>query len=218
MLRALLTSDSTNISHENIELLPETDALPTTSITVSELRTQPVVSTTPQSSPEPYEELDTNFEDSGGDRWRPLRQELMRQIDMALQQNRTRPVPIGRWLTEDLVMAANEASDHVARQAASLIGLPESTFRRHIHKTESERSAGLASRTEPWEQVRPLLNQIVEQAKARPSPDTDLVEQARGILLDDVVEKIAGRVSVGAALMGVTAPTYKRWLQNREEL
>ena len=223
MLRALLTSDSSDISSEDIELLPETDALPTTpipttQITVPEVRMQPAASATHQSSPEINEDPDTNFEDSGGDRWRPLRQELLRQIDLALKQNHTRPVPIGRWLTEDLVMAANEASGHVARQAATLIGLPESTFRRHIHKTESERSAGLASRTPTWEQVRPLLNQIVEQAKAQPLADNDLVEQARCILLDDVAEKIAGRVSVGAALMGVTAPTYKRWLQSREEL
>ena len=217
MLRALLTSDSSHITGESIELLPETDASTRPQPTLPVPPVQTSVSAEPFRTSEPQQNANDATTDDVDDRWRPLRQELLRQIDLALQQNRARPVPIGRWLTEDLVMAANEASGHVARQAATLIGLPESTFRRHIHKTESERSAGLASRTPTWEQVRPLLNQIVAQAKAQPGVEADLVEQARCLLLDDVSEKIDGRVSVGAALMGVTAPTYKRWMQSRED-
>jgi diguanylate cyclase (GGDEF)-like protein len=217
MLRSVLTSSSNNIDSEDIELLPETEAPDNYSV-APDKPTPALPNVDQKPIVDPHENPRPSPEGEEDDRWLPLRRELIRQIDLALQQNRAHPVPLGRWLTEDLVMAANEASGHIARQAATLIGLPESTFRRQMQKTESERSAGLASRTPSWESVRPLLNTIITRTQEDPSGNTDLVEQARSILLEDVEQKIAGRVSTGAALMGVTAPTYKRWLQSKESM
>ena len=57
-----------------------------------------------------------------------------------------------------------------------------------------------------------------EQAEehADDSPREDLIDEARQVLLSDVREQVPDKVSVGAALMGVTPPTYKRWLQAGE--
>ena len=96
------------------------------------------------------------------------------------------------------------------------MGLPESTFRRYYQKADAELSAGLATRTEEWQEIKPILDDLVDHARAQPvSTGDDLVDQARITLLTDVDQFVEGKISVGAALMGVTAPTYKRWLEDK---
>ena len=70
------------------------------------------------------------------------------------------------------------------------------------------------NRTDAWRDVRPLVTRVVRNTQ-KGSAGADLVERARSTLLEHVVEEVNGRVSAGAALMGVTPPTYKRWVQAR---
>ena len=43
--------------------------------------------------------------------------------------------------------------------------------------------------------------------------ESDVFEQTKESLLKVIEQAVGQRVTVGAALMGVSPPTYKRWLQ-----
>ena len=96
---------------------------------------------------------------------------------------------------------------------ARLVGIPESTFRRQLDKAKSEADAGLAARTEAWARMGDVLAQLV--AAAAEGYDGKMLEEARLTLLETVLGLENCGNSVGAALMGVTPPTYKRWLEDR---
>lgn len=225
MLRAVLTSDQARIEPDCIELLPEgerpLDGPPLESTVNKAAETSDptqINAASEDASASPSDPIDSQRGESAtvdvSDPWIPLKAELLRQIRLAMDSNREHPVPIGRWLTEDLVIAASEASNQVARRAADLVGLPESTFRRQLQKTEAERAAGIAGRTSAWDAVLPLVNSIVRKAQEAPG-SVDLVSHARSTLLDSVLGQVDGRISTGAALMGVSPPTYKRWLRDQ---
>ncbi len=217
MVRAALTAEHAAIAEEDIVLLPETGEHGPGEETGGREVSAIQLSAAP---PTPHPVVENEPSVAPQDPWQPLRDELMGQIDAALTQNKSRPVPLGRWLTEDLVIAAAKASDNVSRRAARLVGVPESTFRRHFEKATAELQAGLNNRTENWGRVQPLIDKLVSMAKERAGDeqsDTDLLDEARLVLLDDVQARLPQKISVGAALMGVTSPTYKRWLRARDE-
>ncbi len=114
--------------------------------------------------------------------------------------------PIGRWLGADTVLAADRLSDGVACHAADLLGLPETTYRRRRKravKFDQERDTS----DELWAEVRALLPQLIPIA----AEDTvDLPRRLERILLKVVLEKIPNNVKRGSAILGVSAPTYRR--------
>ena len=212
MLRAVLTAPTDEIDAHSIELLP--DATIDSDVSESpDYRPLPQIHTPPAPAPAPAPDGHHTNAVTPTAPWASLRTELKNQIERAMAQNGTRPVPLGRWLTEDLVMEAGAVSDNVARRAARLVGVPESTFRRQYQKATAEREVGLAQRTAEWQRLVPLIGDIVADAKSNPDGESDLIEQARRVLLDDVASSVADQHSVGAALMGVTVPTYKRWVE-----
>ena len=93
-----------------------------------------------------------------------------------------------------------------------MIGIPESTFRRQVDKAKAEFKAGLALRTDAWVGVSEVLDKLV--GSASDGDGHGLLERARSVLLEIVTARTGPRHTVGAALMGVTPPTYKRWLNN----
>ena len=98
----------------------------------------------------------------------------------------------------------------IARQGARIAGVPESTFRRQLEKAKSEAESGLAVRTDSWARARGLLERLASTGLS--GGDGDLMDEARKVLLEVVAEQVDGKNTVGAALMGVTPPTFKRWL------
>ncbi len=218
MVRAALTAQGVAIAEEDIVLLPETSEHNRGEEIDGASDVRPSMHSAAPAVPPPVVEHDPPA--ASTDPWQPLRDELLEQIDAALTQNKSRPVPLGRWLTEDLVIAAAKASDNVSRRAARLVGVPESTFRRHFEKATAELQAGLNNRTENWGRVQPLIDKLVSMAREQAGDeqaDMDLLDEARLVLLDDVQTRLPEKISVGAALMGVTSPTYKRWLRARDE-
>lgn len=146
------------------------------------------------------------------DPWQKLLQVLQQQINLALDGDKKFPVPLGQWLTEDLILAANNAANGVARRAATNLGLAETTFRRQFEKIKRIEQTGLLSRTTAWDAIKPVISEII----AVNSKD-NIVEQAKELLLMEVVKRTGDHFSVGAALMGVTLPTYRRWLENMSD-
>jgi diguanylate cyclase (GGDEF)-like protein len=227
MLRAVLMSDDDIIDEAGIELHPEAPSHSNVNLVVKGHQppfdpSDPVenIADLRAAEPRPAEtqsvsslEGRPNGDISGIDPWTRLQQILELQVSSALSKNATRPVPIGRWLGEDLVLAASSASNEIARQAAKLVGLAESTYRRQLDKLRADLDAGIVNRTPSWEDVEPVVAALIEAAAA--DPGADILDRARLVLLDIVQREVHGRTSVGAALMGVTPPTYKRWLEAR---
>ena len=213
MLRAVLTSQNNTIEGDDLEFLPEAIASVPSD---ANQRNHPTHSPTqpleadhhhPPNGAAPQ----TVVNEEGTDPWSLFLAELDHQINKAMDLNPSRPVPLGRWLTEDLVLAANRFTGKVAKHGAELLGLPETTFRRHLKKAASEQDAGLTTRTDDWTSIDPLINRMV-QAEDLGEHGQNLVERVRIALLDEVANRFPGEITRASALMGVTPPTYKRWL------
>ncbi len=212
ILRAVLTSGAEVLDAEAIEMSPDAtaDTLP------SPATPGIVVPPRPMLCPANDESAVRDQVPTNDDPWPGLQQELERQVNEAFQRDHRRPVPIGRWLTEDLVLTADESCGNVARRAARLLGVPESTFRRQLEKANVGARTGSDFRTDGWSSIRPLIRRVVDHAQRLPSPHGNLLDRARDDLLTCVHHTAAARPAAGAALMGVTPPTYKRWLEARK--
>jgi diguanylate cyclase (GGDEF)-like protein len=150
---------------------------------------------------------------SSDDVWAELEGVLAEVVQEAVLADKADLPPLYRWLTEDLVVCACEAANNVLTRGADILGIPEATFRRKLHKANDRREAGLAARSELWDAVSPLLPGLV---RAPHSPGEDLLRRVRDILLAQVIRCAPDRKATGAALMGVTDPTFRRWVKELE--
>jgi len=211
VLRAVLTQDAEVLDAQAIELFPEFTSDGAT------VDTEPG-NANGQVAPQEVSSAASESHPSENDPWSVLQLELERQVAAAVTQDSRRPVPIGRWLSEDLVLAANDLCDNVVRQAAQLVGVPESTFRRQLEKASSGALTGMDYRPDHWAPLRPLIRRVIEHTQAACGAQGNLLERARDALLGCVQAKTATRPGAGASLMGVTPPTYKRWVQTQEQV
>ena len=215
MLRAVLMSDGETIDAPDIVMAADAvhaAAAAGTPVPGATARAAPSAGERAATAPterwfEPVQ-VPTAATSDAADSWRTLHAELARQTAQALHQSNTHPVPLGRWLSEDLVLAASTACGDVSRRAARLIGVPESTLRRQLDKARTDRDAGRAPRAVHWQAMQPCIDSIIRDAA---DADEDLLERARLMLLDIVQANARLGAACGAALMGVTVPTFKRW-------
>ena len=209
MLRSILTTQGT-IEADDLDILPE--AITEESGNATDVP-MPLVSDDNLPGPPSPPPAPTNLVHE--DPWLPFREELIQQINSAMIHNPSRPIPIGTWLTEDLVLAANRYSNQVAKHGAKLVGLPETTYRRHLRKVVSEQKAGLTTRTDAWSTMEHYIQLIIE-TETDSTEDACLIDRAREELLEKVARMFPGEFTKTASLMGVSPPTYKRWLAEHE--
>ncbi len=138
-----------------------------------------------------------------------LRDALGRQIESALSGDARAALPLGTWLEEDLVLAADAAVESVARRGAQVLGIPETTYRRRLQKTAGRDAAGLLPRPITWNEVRELLAALVRSSEL---DGENLLERTQGVLLEEIVSRVPEDTRTCAALLGVTPPTLKRRL------
>ena len=147
------------------------------------------------------------------DLWSDLRSALQRQIALAAESVPPLGLPLGRWLADDLILEAGAAADQVARRGCVFVGLPESTFRRRLKRASQQIQSGLAPRSGSWNEVQRILAALVR------SPERErgrLLEQSQEILLEEIVARFPDDIRNGALLLGVSPPTYRRRLRDRE--
>jgi len=164
--------------------------------------------TQPQTKPQPGAEYERPAAPEVP--WQALRRALGEQIDEVLQDRDATPVPLGRWLSEDLLLSADELDGGVATRAANRLGLAETTYRRQLEKARRAGAQGQSSRSDSWRRLQPIIARLAESLKD--GTGENVLEGARATLLDAVAERAAGNDNMGSALMGVTVPTYRRWL------
>ncbi len=134
-----------------------------------------------------------------------LRELLAREIAVVLRSGKP-PVPIGKWLTEDLLLVADRLSAGTHRRGADFLGLPETTYRRQLHAATRRRAAGLAVRSETWPAVPSVLEELI---RARPA-GRNVCVWAEACLLGEIDAAAPGDVRTAAALVGVTEATVLR--------
>jgi DNA-binding NtrC family response regulator len=141
----------------------------------------------------------------GSDPVTRLRHALAREVAAVLGGGQP-VVPLGKWLTEDLVVTADRLAGGTHRRGADLLGLPETTYRRQLHSARRRRAADLAVRTSTWPAVVGSLEELI---RSRPT-EQDLCAWAEACLLAEIDSRSPGDVRTAAALVGVTEPTVLR--------
>ena len=114
--------------------------------------------------------------------WEKLRGTLARQIVAALGAGGA--PPLGKWLRDDLVLEADTAARGMASRGATLLGTPETTFRRRLHKSSARVQKGLSARSTSWPEVRELLTSLVRSAELN---GEDLLERTERVLLEEIL-------------------------------
>ena len=140
-----------------------------------------------------------------------LREALAREVATAVAGGAAGLVPLGKWLAEDLVLAADRAAAGGARRGAELLGLADTTYRRQLRSAVARRTSGISHRSATWNGVASLLEDCI---RARPR-DTDVCQWAEARLLSEIESAVPGDARKAAALLGVTEPTL---LRRRAEL
>jgi hydrogenase-4 transcriptional activator len=135
--------------------------------------------------------------------WQQLEQQLSQQISAVVEKAPIVPIPLGSWLNDDLILIAYQVSNHISRQAASLLSIPESTFRRKLQKAENKKQAGLAPRPKNWSELTYLLTQLIKL-------DIDMIKKSQIQLLSQIKLRIPDNVSLTAQLMAISEPTLRK--------
>jgi diguanylate cyclase (GGDEF)-like protein len=164
---------------------------------------------TAASEPLLQEDAPARSSSSREDALRRLRLALSEQIDSAIGGETRLAVPIGKWLSEDLLLAAATATGGVTRRGAALLGLPQTTYRRRLGQATQAERAGLAPRPNTWSAVRAALEALV---RCPETGDAGLMQLTQQVLLEEVVARVPEDTKTGSSLLGVSLPTYLRRL------
>ncbi|MEM7352143.1 MAG: sigma 54-interacting transcriptional regulator [Acidobacteriota bacterium] len=131
---------------------------------------------------------------------------LERQIRQWIAQiaaGEVAPLPLGRWLADDLVLEAHATADGVASRAAEALSIPETSFRRRLQRAQT--TAGDEVPPERLE-LRETLAGLIGRGAL---PAIDPAERLRRMLLREAISRLAEPAA--AKVMGVTARTLRKW-------
>jgi hypothetical protein len=145
-----------------------------------------------------------------GDPATRLREALGREVAAAVATGQPGLSPLGKWLAEDLVLAADRMAAGALHRGAELTGLPDTTYRRQLRGAAARRAAGAAVRSATWDAVASLLEEFI---RARPR-DIDVCQWAEARLLAAIEAAVGSDARKAAALLGVTEPTLLRRRRN----
>ena len=112
--------------------------------------------------------------------------------------------PLGRWLDNDLVLAAFTHAGQVARRASARLGLPETTFVRRLRRAQND--SQLVRRPQEWEPVAQVVDRLV---RTQPSEGQDVLTVAERYLVEVIARHVPDKPAAGAALLGTSLPTYR---------
>ena len=174
----------------------------------SQSRHQEVDTETTQHAGEPAGDGEAQ---SANEPWEILGNELAKQVDAALETGNAAAAPLGRWLSEDLVLQVDELARGTARRGARRLGVAETTYRRQLEKARRLEVQGLLVRSESWAGLQPTI-QLLAESLAEDS-DSNIIELARAQLLEAVASRVGDDVSAGSALMGITSFEFRMTIE-----
>ena len=215
ILRATLTAEHDIIDAVDLQFGEELPT-PEQSVFTSETLGRAEIHQAPQtSSIENFQTTNPVIADqqdtSETDDWSTLTSLLAGQVSALVADSRLE-APIGRWLADTVVLTAARVADGVARQAARLLGIPETTLRRQLTKARQNEDNPFQLMSQQWLTSLPALTDLLENLLSHSEEDTEFAEHCQVLLLQQVANHIGNDRKAGAALMGITPPTYARWL------
>jgi diguanylate cyclase (GGDEF)-like protein len=143
---------------------------------------------------------------SSADLWDELRLQLGALIDSSTSASPPLRLPLGTWLRDDLLLEAATAADQAIREAATIVGMPESTYRRRLRSALDQLDSGLATRAEDWDQVRQIIADLTRSVGLG---EGDLHQRTQSVLLQEILTRFPKDVRIGAQLLGVSPPTFR---------
>jgi hypothetical protein len=161
----------------------------------------------PQRGSQPLAEL------NGEGVWERLRSVLALRISEALAEATV--APLGRWLVEDLVLSAAALADSNSRRSATRLGMAETTFRRQLGKAKQAVTSAYRLRSDAWSAVTQVVEHLVANPPTPRIDDCGLFERCQNMLLEEVAVYAGDDTKLGAGLMDISPPTYRRWLLKR---
>jgi DNA-binding NtrC family response regulator len=204
MMRAVILCDGDRLDVDSLRPLMDVNSQ-TPTPRVGSTPSSPTYDDAPASSTPPSTDDVTLRR---GASWDDLRAALAREIEVALAEDAAVARPLGKWLGDDLIREAHASVGGVARRASAIVGIPETTFGRRFRRTEVHHASGLATRTPSWGSIQAILGELVGAADAEAS--TPIYDRAQRLLVEEIDSRVDGDVTRGAALLGVTPPTYRR--------
>ncbi len=139
--------------------------------------------------------------------WQDLHQQLGELIDTSRAASPPLRLPMGAWLRDDLLLAAAASTGQGIREASRIVGMPDSTFRRRLRSAQDDQDSGLARRPENWEPIRETLADLTRAGR---SGEGDLHPRTQSVLLQEILARFPNDVQIGAQLLGVSPPTFRR--------
>ncbi len=136
---------------------------------------------------------------------RTLADRLAAEIGAAIATGARLGPPLGKWLARDLVIEAHEQARGVAAKAAACLGVPETTFSRHLRQAQADEVS--ARKPASWEAVRSAMSDLL---RATGRPAGNLADHVDDLLFRLVVTRLPPGTAQAASLMGVSPPTMKR--------
>jgi transcriptional regulator with AAA-type ATPase domain len=158
-------------------------------------------------------------EPAGGERPRPpldaaerARAVLSRPLQTLLGHVAARDAPLpplGAWIQDELVRRAGSRAGGVQRRAAALLGIAETTYRRQLATARARLPAPEPSWSAAWAEVTRALDELLQ----RLGPGCgDVGAACERVLLQLLGEHGLCGAAVGARLLGVSRPTFRRRL------
>jgi diguanylate cyclase (GGDEF)-like protein len=142
---------------------------------------------------------------SAEDAWAALRAALEGALVGVTTASSNVYPPLGRWLADDLALAAFEVSGRVASRAAVVLGLPETTYVRRLRRAQNE--AHLVRRPPEWAPVARAVQSLV---RAPVAGGQNVLEAAEACLLECIRRHPRADGHAGAFLLGTSLPTFRR--------
>ena len=170
------------------------------------------VAAEPPAAPEGPPDTSPDAEPSsgvGGDGWSRLRAALDAEVRAAAAAQPRASLPLGRWLADDLVLAALDVAGGTRARAANRLGLPLTTFARRLAQAVAERP--ISTRPPTWTAVSEGLAEVLA------APQPALADAIEALLLDVVVIRVPGHLAYAASLLDLSTPTLKRRLAARAD-
>jgi hypothetical protein len=135
-----------------------------------------------------------------------LRRTLGEEIAALLASEGATLPPVGKWLTAELVLAADRLAGGVTRRGADLLGLPETTYRRQLGRASHARAAGLHARSPRWREMASALEDVIQARRDH----KDTSEWVEACLIAEIESALPGNARAASLLLGVTEPTLMR--------
>ncbi len=204
LLRAYLTAEGGVITVDDIELTQELAAIsPQKDVFADAIDTSPIA----QNPALPA--------GSAEEQWEVLRALLTGQF-RALPRDQLKHAPIGRWLHDAVILTAYDFSGQVVRNAAKLLGVAETTLRRQIKQAQDNQANPLNVTTEQWQLSQQALTDIITSLLKSHIENTPFVDAIEAELVAIVIEFAGDDTKTGAAMLGVSPPTYRRRLKKHQ--